>query len=201
MLTKLQTDFRTTFRFFERIDNRIVRAKIKAVNKAVSHTRTVARKKLVAQIKPKKMKVVNRELKVSKANRGRKEAVITFHPTHIPLDRVKDVRTNSYIKRVRGGKRRVGKVSYRGKVIPRVFKLKNPKQGNGNPMPKNSIWKQVSSTGGNILKTKFGNIKIRRLYSYSLIQEMNKTKLLKKLSPIALKKTQQELIRIINAGI
>ncbi len=134
---------------------RIDRAKVQAVNRVARDAAAQVRKELVEEINPRRKREINRAVVVKRASRLRRRAEIVTNERYIPLEQSKDTRVRSF----RRGRRRVQRVTYKGKEIKGAFRPNN------------------FTAGGNALTTQApgrystGNRRLKRLYTFSILQQ------------------------------
>lgn len=126
-----------------------------AVNRVATTVRKEASADLITQIQPRRKGDVSKHVTIEKASAARAVATISVTNESLGLDKIKTVRVQSFKR----GKRRVQRVTWRGKEIKGAFRPINLVKGN------KAIFRQAPG------KYRTGNRKVKRLYAYPILQE------------------------------
>lgn len=160
----------------------IARAEVQAINRTATTLKKEAGNLVAAKVQPQRKRDTGDAITIKRATRVSRQATITLNERHLPLDKVKGVRVVSFLK----GRRRVQRVTYRGRILDGAFRPKNLVRGD------KAIFAQ--SRG----RYSTGTRRVKRLYAYSLLQEVDRDRLLRKLEPVARRRFSIELARALS---
>lgn len=184
MRISVESDFNQAFRELDETPKRLARAGVTAVNRTVVTVRKEARTAVAEKVEPRVKRTTNEAIDMKRATIATRAATITINERYLGLEKVKRVKVVSFRK----GRRRVQKVSYRGRVLKGAFRPKNLTKGD------KAIFKQVDG------RYATGNRKVQRVYAYSILQETDKAAILERLEPIARDRFRIEFSRALAFG-
>jgi hypothetical protein len=164
-----------------------------ALNRLGITIRKVHRANLVEEVNPRRKGDVSKAVTLEKATaanrkrgtRGRDFIEIITNEDYLHLGQVRDTKVSSFRK----GKRRAQRVRFRGRVVRGAFRPTNLRNQEGRQG--RSIFKQAPG------KYRTGSRKIRKLYAFSILQELVKKRLHKKLNKISASRFEIEFQRAL----
>jgi hypothetical protein len=151
-----------------------------ALNRVGITIRKKHRNNLSEELRPRRKGDVSKAVTLTKATRLKPYVRVTSNEKFLHLGQSKDARVQSYRK----GKRRAQRVRFRGRIVEGAFR---PKGLTTNT----SIFRQTTG------KYKTGNRRIKKLFAYSLLQELEKNRLHAKLNKPAAERFEIEFGRAL----
>lgn len=185
MRISLESEFNLAIEKLNLMPAKVQRASQQALNRVGITARKEARNLVAEEVEPKRKGDTSEAIQIERATQSSRRIVLTINEKHLPLDKVKGVRVLSF----RQGNRRVQLVTYRGRRLKGAFRPTNLTQGN------RAIFKQVPG------KYQTGNRKVKRLYAFSILQETDKSRILKRLDPIVRRRFNIEFGRTLRRAI
>jgi len=172
----------------EQLKGRIKTRTRQAINDAGKKARTATRRKLIEEIKPRVKRDVNSVVTYQNASALTMTGVVRVKEKGIGIEKVKDSKITSFLKKQsRGGKRRVIKLRFRGKIIKGAFKPKGLKEG----APKGFIAKPAAG------KFRTGNRKFERVFAFDAYQETRKKRIFQKIEQHTITNFEETFRRLI----
>lgn len=164
---------------------KIPKATRQALNRLGVTVRKVHRDNLAEELQPRRKRDVSKGVDFTKARAGKPYIELVTNEDFLHLGQVKDTKIQSYRK----GKRRVQRVRFRGRTVKGAFRPTNLKNSGGGAG--RSIFRQAPG------KYSTGSRRIRKLYAFSILQELEKKKLHKRVEKISAKRFRIEFGRAL----
>ena len=181
-MISVQSDVRRVERALDDMQRRKVpTATRQALNRAGITIRKHHRNNLADELRPRRKGDISDAVALTKATRVRPLITLTTSEKYLHLGQSKDTRVQSYKK----GKRRVQRVRFRGRIIEGAFRPTGL-------TAQTSIFRQAEG------KYRTGNRRIRKLYAYSILQDLVKKRLHQKLEKLSAERFQIELQRALD---
>jgi hypothetical protein len=157
-----------------------------ALNRAGITLRKEHRNNMARELNPRRKSDVSKAVSLKRATGKRQFIEIITDEFYLGLGQSKDTKVTSFRK----GKRRVQRVRFRGRLIKGAFRPKNLRNQQGRQG--RSIF--VGNPPG---KYTTGSRKIRKLFAFSFLQELEKKKIYKEIESVARDRFQIEFARAL----